>query len=174
MSASPQDRPKSGPSRYAHLVRLALVLVAFFVVAASVGLWATPASWNYDIDNWYRRDALIDNATQPLIYGGNESCVECHEPADKQLRKYKHRALSCESCHGALADHVREGKRVAAAVVDTSRWQCENCHAEQINRPPDFPQFSKTGDIGKEVKKHKRLDAETLCLKCHNAHDPAN
>ena len=174
MSTAPREAGKKIPSRHTHLIRLTLVLAAFFIVAGVVGWWATPASWNYDIDNWYRRDAMIDNAVQPLIYGGNESCVECHEPADKQLRKYKHRALACESCHGALADHVRVGKRFAAAVVDKSRWQCENCHAEQINRPPDFPQFSKTGDIGKEVKKHKRLDAETLCLKCHNAHDPAN
>ncbi len=174
MSASPQKSPKSGPSRYAHLVRLAQVMAAFFILAGLAGWWATPASWNYDIDNWYRRDALIDAAAKPLAYGGNESCVACHKAADKQLRKYKHRALSCESCHGALADHVQNDKRFAAAVVDKSRWQCENCHAEQINRPSDFPQFSKTGEIGKEVKKHKRLDAETLCLKCHNAHDPAN
>ena len=173
MSAPPHDAAKAGPSKYAHLIRLALVLVAFFFVAGSVGWWATPASWNYDIDNWYRRDALIDNAAQPLVYGGNESCVECHQAADKQLRKYKHRALACESCHGALADHVRDDKKVAAAVVDRSRWQCENCHAEQINRPPDFSQFSKTGEIGKEVKKHMRLDDETPCLKCHDAHDPA-
>ena len=65
-------------------------------------------------------------------------------------------------------------RQLAAAVVDKSRWQCQNCHAEQINRPSDFPQFSKTGWIGKEVRKHRRLDAETPCLKCHNAHDPAN
>ena len=174
MSASPKESTKPGPSRYAHLYRLGTILVVFFAFAGVVALWAAPTSWNYDIDNWYRRDAVIDAAAKPLAYGGNESCVACHQAADKQLRKYKHRALSCESCHGALADHVRNDKRFAAAVVDKSRWQCQNCHAEQINRPSDFPQFSKTGEIGKEVKKHKRLDAETLCLKCHNAHDPAN
>ena len=173
MSAAPQGPAKNGPSRYAHLVRLVQVLVAFFTVAGLAAWWAAPASWNYDIDNWYRRDALIDAAAQPLAYGGNESCVECHEAADKQVRKYKHRAVSCESCHGAFVDHVRDNKRFAAAVVDKSRWQCENCHAEQVNRPSDFPQFSKTGEIGKEVKKHMRLEDEKLCLECHNAHDPA-
>ena len=59
MSASPQESPKSGPSRYAHLVRLAQVMAAFFILAGLAGWWATPVSWNYDIDNWYRRDALI-------------------------------------------------------------------------------------------------------------------
>ncbi len=174
MSDSPQQSTKSVPSRYAHLYRLGTILAVFFAFAVAIGLWAAPASWNYDIDNWYRRDALIDATAKPLAYGGNESCVACHKAANKQLRKFKHRALSCESCHGALADHVRDDKRFAAAVVDRSRWQCQNCHAEQISRPSDFPQFSKTGEIGKEVRKHKRLDAETPCLKCHNAHDPAN
>ncbi len=174
MSETPEESTKSGASRYAHLYRLGTILVVFFAFAGVMALWAAPASWNYDIDHWYRRDALIDAAAKPMAYGGNESCVACHEAADKQLRKYKHRALSCESCHGALADHVQNDRRVAAAIVDKSRWQCENCHIEQINRPPDFPQFSKTGEIGKEVKKHKRLEAETPCLNCHNAHDPAN
>jgi hypothetical protein len=173
MTGSPQDSSGSGPTRYSHLYRLGAILVIFFAFAGVVALWAAPASWNYDIDNWYRRDALIDNAAQPLVYGGNESCVECHEAADKQLSRYKHRAVPCESCHGALADHVKDDKRFTTAVVDKSRWQCENCHFEQINRPPDFPQFSKTGEIGKEVKKHMRLEEETPCLKCHNAHDPA-
>lgn len=172
MSTSREKTPKPGPSRLSHLYRLVLVLIAFFLLAGSIGLWAVPASWNYEMDNWYRRDAVLDTAAQPLAYGGNESCKECHAPANKSLRQYKHRALSCESCHGALADHVREGKRFAAATVDKGRWQCENCHAEQINRPDGFPQFSKEGEIGEFVRKHRDLDAETPCLKCHDAHDP--
>ncbi|MDA1089211.1 MAG: cytochrome c3 family protein [Proteobacteria bacterium] len=164
----------SGPSSTSHLYRLGIVLVAFFVAAVLVGWWAVPSSWNFDVDHWYRKDALIDNAQKPMVYGGNESCKDCHEPAMKKLAKFKHRALSCESCHGPVADHVRGNKKFAAAKVDKSRWQCENCHQEQINRPKDFPQFSKTGDIGKFVKKHNLLEKKTLCLECHNAHDPTN
>jgi hypothetical protein len=37
MSASPQKSTKSGPSRYAHLVRLAQVLAAFFIFAGLAG-----------------------------------------------------------------------------------------------------------------------------------------
>ena len=134
--------------------------------------WAMPASWNFEIDHWYRRDALTLSARIPSAYGGNESCVECHAAASKKLAKRRHRGLSCESCHGALADHVRGNKRFAKALVDKSRWPCENCHAERINRPKDFPQFSRTGEIGKFVKKHKLLDDKKPCLECHDAHDP--
>lgn len=162
----------ANPSPRSHLYRLGIVLVVFFIVAGSIGWWAIPDSWNFEIDNWYRGAAVNDTAAQPLVYGGNESCVECHEKASEMVAAKRHSGLSCESCHGALGDHVRADKRFAAAKVDKGRWQCENCHAEQINRPADFPQFSKTGDIGKEVKKHMRLDDATPCLKCHDAHDP--
>lgn len=164
----------SGPSPVNHIYRLGIVLVAFFAAAILIGWWAVPSSWNFDVDNWYRKDTLIENAQKPLVYGGNESCEDCHEPAMRKLAKYNHAALSCESCHGPLADHVKENKRFAAAKVDKSRWQCENCHLEQINKPEDLPQFSKTGDIGKFVNKHKRLEDKTLCLECHDAHDPTN
>lgn len=163
-----------GPSytRFSHLYRLCILFVVFFVVAALVRWWATPASWNYEFDRWYRLDAEKQEASSPLVYGGNESCKECHAAADKKLNKFHHKKLSCESCHGPLADHVREGKKIAAAIVDRSRWQCENCHLEQINRPKGFPQFSKTGQYGKFVRKHSELDDKTLCLQCHDAHDP--
>lgn len=159
-------------TQHSHLYRLGIVLTAFFAIALLVRWWATPASWNYDLDNWYRLDAEKLAASQPLIYGGNDSCRECHAAAIKKLGNFRHKGLSCESCHGPLADHVREGKKFAVAIVDKSRWQCQNCHAEQINRPEDFPQFSKTGWIGKRVRKHAELDDVTPCLKCHDAHDP--
>ena len=158
------------PSPRSHLYRLAVVLGIFFVGFAVIRSWATPSSWNYEV--WYRGDTVTDVQRLPLIYGGNESCETCHKKDNKKLMKFKHKGLSCESCHGALADHARAGKKVAAAKVDKSNWQCLNCHSEQINRPENFPQFSKTGEIGKLVRKHKELDDQTLCLKCHDAHDP--
>ena len=153
-----------------HLYRLAAVLIVFFAAAAVARQWATPASWNYS--DWYRMDALGDAAAQPMAYGGNESCVGCHKDSDQAMRKQKHKGLSCESCHGAFADHVKEDKKFAEAKVDRSRGQCVNCHGEQINRPAAFPQFSVDGEIGKFVKKHKELSEATRCIKCHDAHDP--
>ncbi len=88
------------------------------------------------------------------------------------MRKQLHRGLSCESCHGTLVDHVKGDKKFALAKVDKSDWQCLNCHAEQINRPKGFPQFSKAGKIGKLVRKHTDMEADEKCLKCHDAHDP--
>jgi hypothetical protein len=69
MIGAPQDSSDSGPTRYSHLYRLGAVLVTFFALAGVLAIWAAPASWNYDLDNWYRRDALIDAAAQPLLSG---------------------------------------------------------------------------------------------------------
>ncbi len=160
----------NGLSSKSHLYRLAVVAGIFFAVAFAVRQWATPTSWNYW--DWYRTDALRDAELQPLVYGGNESCRSCHREVGQKMQRRRHKGLSCESCHGAVADHVKEGKKFAEATVDASRWQCMNCHAEQINRPRGFPQFSVAGAIGKFVQKHKELDGVTLCSKCHDAHDP--
>jgi hypothetical protein len=160
-----------GQSSRSHIYRLGLILVVFLVGAAFARQWATPDSWNYE--GWFREDSLTLALEQPLVYGGNESCVACHADVNREVRRRPHRGLACESCHGALADHVQDEEKFAAAIVDRSRWQCENCHAEQINRPAAFKQFSKTGAIGAEVGKHKTLDAATPCLKCHEAHDPS-
>jgi len=163
----------AGPSPRSHLYRLAVLLVVGLVGFLVVRQMATPASWNYR--DWYRGDALEEIALQPLIYGGidslspsqrNKSCETCHKKDFEKIKKKKHKTLSCESCHGALFDHVQGEKKIADAKIDRSRWQCENCHAEMINKPEDFPQFTF------EVKKHKTLEEGTPCLKCHEAHDP--
>jgi hypothetical protein len=170
------------PSPRTHLYRLGFVLIVAFVGFVGIVALAAPASWNYEIVNWYRTDALEELKAQPMVYGGiedmstskrNEACQSCHKEATKTLRKQKHRTLSCESCHGALFDHVREGKKIADAMIDRSTWQCLNCHEGFINKPDNFRQFRLT----EEFKKHRDFKAGefapgTTCLKCHDGHDP--
>lgn len=156
----------SSPSPRSHLNRLGILLAAGFIVFLFVKGWATPSSWDYE--KWYRADSLEEMKQQPLVYGGNESCEECHEDEYEEALEFDHKTLSCESCHGALADHVKDGKKSANAIVDDkSNWQCMNCHDKLINRPKDYPQFSK-----EKIRRHKEMKEGILCLKCHDAHDP--
>lgn len=147
-----------------HLKRLGVLLVAGLIGFLVIKSLAKPSSWNDE--GWFREDVLGELERQPIVYGGNESCRTCHKDANKELRKRRHRGLSCESCHGALADHVKDNKKFADAKVDKSRWQCENCHMWRINRPKRYPQFTL------EVEKHKWIKEGKVCLKCHGAHDP--
>lgn len=170
------------PAPTTHLYRLGLVLVAAFVVFLGLMALLSPASWNYDMGYWHRAAALEEMATQPLVYGGitslspskrNAACKSCHKDATKEIRKLKHKAVSCEACHGALADHVQEGKKVAEARIDRSTGQCLSCHEDFINKPAAFAQFKTT----EKFNKHRRFKAGeykpgTTCFKCHEAHDP--
>ncbi len=157
----------SGPSPRTHLYLLGAVLVIGFIGFLAVKEIATPASWNYE--DWYREDSLKDIASLPVVYGGNLSCQTCHADENEEIVEFKHKTLSCESCHGPLIDHVQDGKKTAAAKVDDSTtWQCLNCHSKLVNRPPDFPQFSVA-----RIEEHEEVAREVLCLACHNPHDPA-
>lgn len=144
------------------MIALALGLVAF-VVFVMVG---RPANWNSD--DWYRTDALVELQDKPLAYGGNESCVACHEGESDDIETFKHQTLSCESCHGSLADHVKGNDKIADAYVeDDDQWQCLNCHKELISKSQDFPQFSK-----ERTREHIMVEADMPCILCHDAHDP--
>jgi len=155
----------TNPSPWSHLYRLGILLVVGFIGLLVIRAVATPASWNYEV--WYRGDALKDAAKQSLVHGGNDSCQSCHEAAGKKFQKLRHKTLSCEGCHGPLADHARSDEKIAdALVVRESTWQCLNCHAALISKRQDFPQFTD------EVDKHREVEAGEVCLKCHDAHDP--
>lgn len=148
-----------------HLYRLGALFIVFIIVFIAIRQFATPSSWNYEV--WYRGEALTEIGNLPLRYGGNDSCQTCHADTVKQVKRLKHKTLSCEGCHGPLANHVRDEEEVTdARVINRSRWQCLNCHDALISKPPGFPQFSL------EVEKHSTLIAGEVCLKCHDAHDP--
>lgn len=156
------------PSPRSHIYRLILLLVIALGVFVVVRWVATPSSWNYDMAHWYRTDALIDNANEPLSYGGNESCQGCHEDEYVDLTSFAHGNLSCESCHGPLIDHIGDGVKVADAIIgESNEDQCLICHAELVSRPKDFPQFS---TVSNEM--HQDMEEDTRCLWCHFAHDP--
>jgi len=155
------------PSPKAHLARLAIVLgcaLAVFLILKQV---LTPSTW--DFENWYRGEAALTlNKSYPVIYGGNASCVACHEDVSKEAAEFKHQPLSCESCHGALADHVKDGEKIGDAVMMTeSNWQCLNCHEARVTKPEGFPQFDQ-----ETIAEHKEMEAGMVCVACHAPHDP--
>ena len=148
-----------------HLYRLGALFIVFIIAFVVIRQMATPSSWNYEV--WYRGDSITEVENLPLVYGGNESCKACHAEVVRYTKKWKHKTQSCEGCHGPLASHVNGEEKIAdAMVINQSRRQCLNCHAESISKPQGFPQFTS------EVRKHTTLQEGEVCLKCHDAHDP--
>ena len=155
-----------------------------------------PSSWSSS--DGYRKDSLAEIAKKPMRHGGNESCSGCHEDSEgthedamATLREGVHRNLSCESCHGPLADHVQNGKKIAEAMTEYSRLVCLKCHTNAINRPATHPMFIHAAEVltpwreaqlnkaaeeaGKrKFYRHKKsVHPHMDCLNCHETfHDP--
>lgn len=148
-----------------HLVRLGLVGLLAAIVIFIAGFLASPASWNYEIANWYRLDALKDVAALPQAHGGNETCGLCHTEKHETLLAQRHKSLACESCHAPLVDHIKDGEKVAEMRRDRSPGLCLGCHRALVSRPKDFPQFSSVGGM-------EDVTEEDTCIMCHNPHEP--
>ena len=181
----------------AHLVRLALLLVLCGVGFAAVQTFMVPSTWNSA--EWYRAGSLEDLKEQPLMFGGNESCIACHKNdrenahirATKEIRSGMHISLSCESCHGPAGLHVRDGEKIAQARIEYSGLLCLSCHNNLISTPASFPkQILANEDIqarreaelleaahakgNAKILRHKtRVHMHMDCVNCHKIfHNP--
>ena len=143
---------------FEHLVRLAAVMgvgVIFFLIVR-----AALVPDDFGVLGHYRASALDLNAAKPLAYAGQAACVECHSDVAEVRATAGHRAISCESCHGAAARHA-EDPGAATPVKPASRELCARCHAANTGKPSWY----RTVDIPDHA-------GDAACIDCHNPHDP--
>ncbi|MGB7933756.1 MAG: hypothetical protein WCH04_16320 [Gammaproteobacteria bacterium] len=164
------------PSPRSHIYRMVIVLVVIMAGFVALKSLAIPDSWNNEL--FYRVDSLDELKLLPMRISGNAECAGsgCHE--QQQLDKHKehlaalsrgnHSGLACENCHGPMSVHVREGRRVAPALINLENTLCLGCHAPLLSRPKGFPQFD-ADNTG-----HSYFDVEitTPCRNCHDPHEP--
>lgn len=169
------------PSPYTHLYRLGALLAIGLVVFLIVKEQAIPESW--DSEAWYRKDSLPLLQEQQPVFGNNETCAGagCHEDArylidDAQLEHQlrirwldwaTHKNLSCESCHGPLADHVKDGFKIEKAVVSRNSDLCLRCHEPRLGREAIVP-FQEDS----KYHQYREVTRESTCVRCHNPHEP--
>jgi hypothetical protein len=108
----------------------------------------------------YRADAVEINAAHEIQFAGWQACAECHEDEVATKNSSFHRTVSCETCHGAAAEHARE-EADDEPPLPTGRELCLTCHRYLVSRPTGFPQIIE-----------ERHEPAKLCLTCHDAHDP--
>ncbi|MFV1994046.1 MAG: multiheme c-type cytochrome [Verrucomicrobiales bacterium] len=178
------------------MIRLAGILIVGFVAFVFFRNAMIPESW--DPSRSFRQAALADIAALPSIHGGNASCVNCHQDEDEthqdsmdELEGGAHNSLSCESCHGPLAHHVADDRKIADARIDYSRLLCINCHGNSVSLPVDFPKFLLADEKlppnreaqlleaavesgSKKIYRHKKDVHNGMdCTECHfSFHDP--
>lgn len=164
------------PSPRAHIYRLIVLMVLALVGFIAVKTVAVPESW--DSERWFRGDAAEELKHLPMRIGGNESCTgsACHDddgPRNHQDRYDSisggsHQGLACENCHGPLSDHVKDGRTVAQARMNSNNDLCLGCHQRLVGRPEQFAQFSET------LLYHQLLNVTIIspCRACHDPHEP--
>lgn len=154
----------------AHVKRLVL----FFVIAAVLGLVvkmiATPRSFGKY--GHYRGDAIMDERNREIRHMTNDSCLACHPYIKEMHLGGIHKTVSCEFCHGPYADHVKDGKKIAALPIkhgEEIKSLCLRCHNRIIRaRPKESIKMISMPQHLEE--KHVRTDH--VCDQCHNVHAP--
>lgn len=152
-----------------HLVRMALVLVAIIAALLIGKAIFTPDTFGEY--GHYRAEAITDEAARDMVYGGNQSCVSCHEEVFDMKEHSEHQRLSCESCHSAVGDHVRDGEKYADMPYKQGvevRELCMSCHDDSlVARPAQFPAIDldvHPADQG--------VSPDRDCGQCHVVHAP--
>lgn len=141
-----------------HLLRLAGLFVAGLLVFGIARAELVPAGFGKY--GHYRAGAIDDVRAAPINYAGQKACADCHSDIVDLRAQARHRAISCETCHGALAKHADDPGALTPTLPQATPL-CVRCHAANTGRPSQFPSV--------EVKDHA---GDTPCLTCHKPHDP--
>lgn len=163
-----------------HIVRLLLI----FVIGGAVALVARFLfqDKSYGIYGPFRGDAIAEIAADEPLYQGPGYCQSCHGERHSEWSAGIHKAVVCETCHGAAAKHPSAKPAAPAALADQpmhariaaqrlehvklaipadSVKLCTLCHEKMPGRPAAQKQI--------EVSSHAGAQQ---CIVCHNPHSP--
>jgi hypothetical protein len=141
-----------------HLFRLAAIFVAAVLVFAIARAELVPK--DFGKYGHYRPAAIDDVRARPIRHAGQKACAECHVDVIETRTAARHKALSCETCHGPLAKHASGDDDTKVAVPEITPL-CIRCHAAKTGKPKQFPRV--------EVKEHA---GDEKCIECHKPHNP--
>jgi cytochrome c7-like protein len=141
-----------------HLFRLAAIFV-FGILAFAVAR-AQLVPDDFGTLGHYRASAVDDARARPIKHAGQKACAECHTDVVELRLPSRHKALSCEVCHGPAARHAGGDDTFTFAKPDAQPL-CVRCHATKTGKSDRYPRV--------DVKDHAGDEA---CVSCHTPHDP--
>jgi hypothetical protein len=151
-------RPRT---RRGRLIASAAILGGAAVLAVAIFAGAAMA-WNPYLDFALHRDSNAKQwATLTMSFADSSACIKCHVTEASRLIGNNHSAIGCQSCHGALLEHVEAGDNASKADVlikVPTDEVCIRCHAAAEGRPADFKTIVPADHyVGQ-------------CLQCHDPH----
>ena len=155
---------------YSHIVKIVLILL--ILVAVGVAVRAKVLPDGFGKYGHYRAGAIDDEINRPIRNGTNASCLVCHPHIRQMHLKGVHKTVSCEFCHGPIADHVVAGKVIGPLPKKQDKEikkLCLRCHNQIIRARPK--ESIKMISMPRHLEeKHVRIDHN--CNQCHNVHAP--
>ena len=142
-----------------HLFRFLGLFVLAFIIFLVVRHFVVPKSFGQY--GHYRGAAIGEIAQRPVKFAGHEACENTH--ADEAAKKMagKHAHVSCEACHGALA------QRLPAAAAPPASLYDRLLTFAGLSMPSE-PQILLHADDPTTVKP-VLPDTAVLCARCHTA-----
>jgi len=119
-----------------YYVRFVFLLSALMIVLYILSILSTPISFGKF--GFYRGDNVREWIERPVQYAGANRCVDCHYQEYSRWNVSEHFGISCETCHGALNEHVKNG----SSIPVPSDELCRLCHSPSLSRPRGFPQIN--------------------------------
>jgi len=162
--------PKYKSKSYSHVFRIVLILIVVGVVGVAVRAMVLPKTFGEY--GHYSGSAIEDEMNRPIRNGTNASCLVCHPYIREMHMEGVHKTVSCEFCHGPVADHVKDGKVIGNLPKkqgDEIKTLCLRCHNQIIRARPE--ESIKMISMPQHLEqKHVRIDHN--CNQCHNVHAP--
>jgi hypothetical protein len=149
-----------------HIIRAVLLVVVIAVTFVFVRHFAIPKSFGEF--GHYRYNSVAEHAAKSPVHGPPGACAECHDEEAETHAGGAHSSVSCEVCHAPLHRHVEAGEWTAEMPVRRTPTLCAWCHQYLVARPKDFPQVVLVDHV---MEKGEEM-SDTVCLECHDAHDP--
>jgi len=153
-----------------HVIRILLTFVGVIIVGSLFRPLFLPSEFG-DYGH-YRPGAVTDEANREMRNKTNDSCLDCHYFVKKIHLKGVHEVVSCEVCHGAYSDHVKDGKVIGEMPVyrgEEIKSLCLRCHNKIIRaRPPESIKMIAMPEHLEE----KNVRTDHACNQCHHVHAP--
>jgi hypothetical protein len=138
-------------------VGLFAVLVVGFVAVAVV------VPWVYGEYGFHPEENARTWAALTPQYADAAVCQRCHETEYAAWQGERHASVTCESCHGPLAEHAatapREAEPGSLGLTMPDEGLCVVCHEASPAKPAAFKQV--------DLAEHYPGGA---CLGCHDSH----
>ena len=162
-----------------HAKRIVIGLVVLVVLGAMARAFLVPEDFGNHgslFYKFYRKGAIEEELALTPRHLTNASCKSCHAWEYELQSRSKHKALSCEFCHGPWADHVSADGKVIGRLpnpkgAEAIRGLCLRCHNAAIQARPKDPKVIKTVLYPDHLREQKVRETHS-CDQCHLVHAP--